>query len=184
MDLHSTGSAGMVAFSSASEVDALIKGAGSRKERLGQLRHTQGFLRDLEKVRERGYAIDDKKQLGARCVPCGNRWFGKVLGRLGCRDDDQIDKPAFARPLRLPRSRREISSVSSLAGCASPPKLADVNHHRRLRSIARLTQGVSEIGKFAGESRLITDKSEIRLRTPVLRVASVQSKRFFRVGNT
>jgi DNA-binding IclR family transcriptional regulator len=114
MDLHSTGvGKALVAFSSASEVEALIKGRGLKKKTPRTIATHAGFLRELEKVRERGYAIDDEENsLGARCVAAPVfDGFGKVLAAVGLSGTTgQIDKVSVRKTAEIAKeAAREIS---------------------------------------------------------------------------
>lgn len=114
MDLHSTGvGKALVAFSSASEVDTLIKGRGFKKRTPRTIATHAGFLRELEKVRERGYAIDDEENsLGARCVAVPViDGFGKVLAAVGLSGTtSQIDKASVRKTAEIAKeAAREIS---------------------------------------------------------------------------
>lgn len=114
MDLHSTGvGKALLAFSSANDVEALIRGRGLKRKTPRTIATHAGFLRELEKVRERGYAIDDEENsLGARCVaaPVIDS-YGKVLAAVGLSGTiGQIDKASLRKTAEIAKeAAREIS---------------------------------------------------------------------------
>jgi IclR family KDG regulon transcriptional repressor len=68
-----------------SEVERIIKERGLRQRTPKSITTHTALLRDLEKVRSRGYAVDDEENsLGARCIGAPVMdGFGKVLGAIG-----------------------------------------------------------------------------------------------------
>ena len=114
MELHSTGvGKALVAFLSAAEVEALIRGRSLKKRTPRTIVTHAGFLRELAKVRERGYAIDDEENsLGARCVAAPvYDGFGKVLAAVGLSGTTgQIDKASVRKTAEMAKqAAREIS---------------------------------------------------------------------------
>jgi IclR family acetate operon transcriptional repressor len=114
MELHSTAvGKALVAFSSAKDVEALIKGRAMKKRTPRTIATHAGFLRELEKVRERGYAIDDEENsLGARCVAAPVvDGFGRVLAAVGLSGTTgQIDKASVRKTAEIAKeAAREIA---------------------------------------------------------------------------
>jgi len=70
MDVHSTSvGKSLVAHLPAREVEALLRERGMRKRTPKTIVAPARFLKELEKVRAQGYAVDDEENnLGARCV--------------------------------------------------------------------------------------------------------------------
>jgi len=70
MDVHSTSvGKSLVAHLPAREVEALLRERGMRKRTPKTITTPVRFLKELEKVRAQGYAVDDEENnLGARCV--------------------------------------------------------------------------------------------------------------------
>jgi DNA-binding IclR family transcriptional regulator len=70
MDVHTTSvGKALVAYIPEEELQAILKERGMRRRTVHTITTPAKFLRDLEKVRELGYAIDDEENsLGVRCV--------------------------------------------------------------------------------------------------------------------
>ncbi len=70
MDLHSTSvGKALIAHRPAAEVEAVLRERGLRKRTPKTLTSLPRLLKELEKVRAQGYAVDDEENnLGARCV--------------------------------------------------------------------------------------------------------------------
>lgn len=70
MDLHSTSvGKSLIAHRPAAEVESLFRERGLRKRTAKTITSLPRLLKELEKVRAQGYAVDDEENnLGARCV--------------------------------------------------------------------------------------------------------------------
>ena len=114
MMIHSTSvGKALVAHLSASEVEAIVKEHDLKKRTPKTITVHSKFLRDLERVRERGYAIDDEENnLGARCVaaPVFDS-FGRVVAAVGLSGaTNQVDKARLPKIVEMVKeAARKIS---------------------------------------------------------------------------
>jgi IclR family acetate operon transcriptional repressor len=101
MEIHSTGVGKvLVASLPSSELEAVLKSRGLKKLTPKTITSAAKLLRDLEKVRDRGYAIDDEENsLGARCVAAPVMdGAGRVIAAIGLSGTvNQIDRASIAR---------------------------------------------------------------------------------------
>jgi DNA-binding IclR family transcriptional regulator len=114
MEIHATAVGKALAANLApSEAEAIIKERGLTKRTPRTITATARLMRELEKVRARGYAVDDEENnLGARCVGAAIfDGFGRaaaavsVSGTIG-----QIDKGSLAATAEaVKKAAREIS---------------------------------------------------------------------------
>ena len=90
----------LVAYLPDAEMDAVLRERGFVRRTLKTITSRSKFLRELEKVRERGYAVDDEENsLGARCVAApvfdGS---GRAIAAIGLTGTTtQIDKASVAK---------------------------------------------------------------------------------------
>jgi DNA-binding IclR family transcriptional regulator len=116
MDIHSTGVGKViVAYLPKLEAEALINGRELKKWTPKTIASSEGFLRELEKVRARGYAIDDEENcLGVRCVaaPVFDA-AGKIRAAVGVSGTTgQIDRASIAKLALLVREAADEISES------------------------------------------------------------------------
>ncbi len=115
----------LVAHLPKAEVDAIIKEHGLPKRTPKTITSRAKFLRELERVRVQGYAVDDEENnLGARCVgaPVFNS-LGQVEASVGVSGTiGQIDRRHLPRIAELVReAARKISR--QLEQCSVLPRL-------------------------------------------------------------
>jgi DNA-binding IclR family transcriptional regulator len=82
------------------EVDNIIRQHGLKKRTPRTITIHSKFFQELDRVRARGYAVDDEENsLGARCIGAPILdGYGRVLGALGLSGTTgQIDKPSIRR---------------------------------------------------------------------------------------
>jgi IclR family acetate operon transcriptional repressor len=114
MDIHSTGVGKvLVASLPAAEVEALVKMRGLRKITSKTITSPSAFLRELEKVRDRGYGVDDEENSpGARCVaaPVMDA-AGRVIAAIGLSGTvSQIDRSSIGKVAEMARdAARKVS---------------------------------------------------------------------------
>ena len=101
MQVNSTGvGKAIAAHLSANELEAILKEHGLKKRTTKTITTQAKFLSELEKIRERGYAIDDEENsLGARCVaaPIFDS-FGKPIAGIGLSGTtSQINRAFLAK---------------------------------------------------------------------------------------
>ena len=101
MELHSTavGKALLAGLPNA-EVDLLLKGHGLKKRTPKTISTHAGLQRELERVRARGYAIDDEENsLGARCIGAAVLdGYGRTVAAVGLSGTTgQIDKASVRK---------------------------------------------------------------------------------------
>lgn len=95
------------------ELELIIKERGLKRRTPKSIATHAELLRDLEKVRARGYALDDEENnLGARCIgaPIVDG-FGRILGAIGVSGSTgQIDRLSLKRVAdQVMESARAIS---------------------------------------------------------------------------
>jgi DNA-binding IclR family transcriptional regulator len=124
MELHSTGvGKSLIAHLPAADVEALIKGRSLKRKTPKTIVSHAGLLKELEKVRERGYAIDDEENsLGARCLAAPVfDGFGKVIAAVGVSGTiAQIDRASIRRTVE--RVREAAREISKQIGHSSTPR--------------------------------------------------------------
>ncbi|MGA9768820.1 MAG: IclR family transcriptional regulator [Blastocatellia bacterium] len=114
MMIHSTSvGKALVAHLPASEVESIVKEHDLKKRTPKTITVYSKFLRDLEKVRERGYAIDDEENnSGARCVaaPVFDS-FGRVVAAVGLSGaTNQVDNSRLPKIVEMVKeAARKIS---------------------------------------------------------------------------
>lgn len=90
----------LVAYLPEAEIKALIRERGLKKLTSRTITTHAEFLRELERIRAQGYAVDDEENnLGVRCLgaPVFNR-FGKVEAAVGVSGTtSQIDKVSLPK---------------------------------------------------------------------------------------
>lgn len=101
MAINSTGvGKALVAHLTDAELDAVLKERGFARRTPKTITSRPKFLRELQKVRERGYAVDDEENsLGARCVavPIFDS-FGRAIAAIGLTGTTtQIDKASVSK---------------------------------------------------------------------------------------
>jgi IclR family acetate operon transcriptional repressor len=114
MDVHTTAvGKALVAYLAPNEAEGIIKDKGLSRRTPKTIVSLPRLMRDLERVRSRGYAVDDEENnLGARCVaaPVFDS-LGRVVAALGLSGTTaQIDRaslPGVAEAAK--RAAREIS---------------------------------------------------------------------------
>ncbi|HSE98003.1 MAG TPA: IclR family transcriptional regulator [Blastocatellia bacterium] len=114
MDIHSTGvGKALVASLPRAEIEALLKARGLKKITPRTITTAASFLRELDKVRERGYAVDDEENsLGARCVAAPVvDGAGRVIAAIGVSGTiNQIDRASISKVADMTReAARRIS---------------------------------------------------------------------------
>lgn len=114
MDVHSTSvGKALVAWLPKAEVEAILREHGLRKRTPKTITVTAKFLRELDKVRAQGYALDDEENsLGVRCVaaPVFDS-LGKVQAAVGVTGTiNQVDKARLPKIAALVQeAARKIS---------------------------------------------------------------------------
>ena len=103
----------LVAHLSDADLEAILKERGLVRRTPKTIISRPKFLHELEKVRERGYAVDDEENgLGARCVaaPVFDS-FGKAIAAIGLTGTTtQIDKASVAKIAELVKeAARKVS---------------------------------------------------------------------------
>ena len=114
LDVHSTAvGKALVAFLPQTEVEEIVNERGLKKRTPRTITANAKFLRELGKVRDQGYAIDDEENnLGARCLaaPVLDN-FGKAVAAVGVGGTTgQMDKPALGKARKaVKEAAREIA---------------------------------------------------------------------------
>ncbi|HWP45086.1 MAG TPA: IclR family transcriptional regulator [Blastocatellia bacterium] len=127
MEIHSTGVGKvLVAGLPQAEIEAIVKARGLRKLTPKTITSPAKFLREIEKVRDRGYSIDDEENsLGARCVaaPVMDA-AGRVIAAVGVSGTvNQIDRASIARVAEMARdAARRISKQFGYPAPARKPR--------------------------------------------------------------
>lgn len=114
MEVHSTAvGKSLLAHLPGAEAEAIIKERGLKRFTPKTLTTRAGLLADLEKVRRKGYAIDDEENnLGARCVAAPVfDGFGRAVAAVGVSATiTQIDRGSIAKIAEaVKQAAREIS---------------------------------------------------------------------------
>lgn len=115
MQVNSTGvGKALAAYLSPGEVEAIMKQHGLKKRTLKTLTIQSNFLRELDKVRHKGYAIDDEENsLGARCVavPIFDS-LGNAVAAIGVSGTTaQVNKASIAKIVELVKEAAHKASV-------------------------------------------------------------------------
>ncbi|MBI3652071.1 MAG: IclR family transcriptional regulator [Acidobacteria bacterium] len=105
MQVNSTGvGKAMAAHLSTGELEAIVKEHGLKKRTVKTITTQAKFFSELEKVRERGYAVDDEENsMGARCVaaPIFDS-FGKPIAGIGLSGTtSQINRAFLAKAAEM-----------------------------------------------------------------------------------
>lgn len=114
MQVNSTANGkAIAAYLSKAEVEAIIKQRGLKKRTVKTLTNAPDFFRELEKVRAKGYAVDDEENsLGARCVavPIFDG-FGNAIAAVGLSGTTgQVDRTTVGKIAEtLKEAARRIS---------------------------------------------------------------------------
>jgi IclR family acetate operon transcriptional repressor len=114
MEIHSTGVGKvLVAGLAKAELEAILKARGLKKITPRTITSAAALFRELEKVRERGYAVDDEENsLGARCVaaPVMDA-TGRVIAAIGVSGTiNQIGRTSIPKIAEMARdAARKIS---------------------------------------------------------------------------
>jgi IclR family acetate operon transcriptional repressor len=114
MEIHSTGVGKvLVASLPPAEIEALLKDRGLKKITPKTITTASAFVRELERVRERGYGVDDEENsTGARCVaaPVMDA-AGRVIAAIGLSGTvSQIDRASIAKVAEMARdAARKVS---------------------------------------------------------------------------
>lgn len=101
MPVNSTGvGKALVAHLADHDLEAILNERGFAKRTAKTITSRPKFFRELQKVRERGYAVDDEENsIGARCVaaPVFDN-FGRAVAAIGLTGTStQIDKATIAK---------------------------------------------------------------------------------------
>ena len=107
LDLHSTAvGKALVATLPQAEIEAILDQRGLKKKTPKTITVHAKFLRELSKVRDQGYALDDEENnVGVRCVaaPVLDN-FGRAVAAIGVGGTTaQMDKPALTKAARAVR---------------------------------------------------------------------------------
>ncbi|MEW6129386.1 MAG: IclR family transcriptional regulator [Acidobacteriota bacterium] len=115
MQVNSTGvGKAIAAYLSPAEVEAIIKQHGLKKRTVKTITVQSSFLRELDKVRAKGYAIDDEENsLGARCVavPVFDS-LGNAVAAIGVSGTTaQVNKASITKIVELVKDAAEKASA-------------------------------------------------------------------------
>ncbi|MEW6210389.1 MAG: IclR family transcriptional regulator [Acidobacteriota bacterium] len=114
MEVHSTAvGKALLAHLSSEEAEAIIKEQGLRRFTAKTITTRAGLMADLEKVRRKGYSVDDEENnVGARCVaaPVFDS-LGRVVASIGVSATvTQIDRSSIAKIAEaVKQAAREVS---------------------------------------------------------------------------
>ena len=115
MQVNSTGvGKAIAAYLRQTEVEAIIKQHGMKKRTAKTITAAATFWRELEKVRARGYAIDDEENsLGARCVAVAVfDSLGNAVAAIGVSGTtEQITKASIAKIVELVKEAAQKTSA-------------------------------------------------------------------------
>jgi DNA-binding IclR family transcriptional regulator len=114
MQVNSTGvGKALAAYLRPADIEALIKQHGLKKRTAKTLTSQAAFWQELEKVRAKGYAIDDEENsLGARCVavPVFDS-FGNPVAAIGLSGTtEQITKTSIHKVVELVKEAAQKTS--------------------------------------------------------------------------